>query len=305
MEFWGESIMTAAHIINRTPSPLLDGKSPYEVLHGKPPAFDLLCVFGCLCFAHRRARNKDKFSDRSRKCIFVGYLFGTKGWRLFDIERNEFFVSRDVTFFEEQFPGVTDTSYVSPPVMQTTEPIDDWLDPVLDLRGSTLPPAVEPSLPVTTMTPAPSPSTTSLEHPVVPVDALSGDTPPVPVSTTVPSVPSVPVLASSPDIEPPGPSSPGLLEVLGRGQITKKPSILLKNFITHASTTMTPPPHDLSLSDSSPLTTAPGKTPYPIANFLSTSAFNAKHRVFLVTITTESVPRTYAEAVRDPRCYEN
>lgn len=56
-----------------------------------------------MCYAPRQARDKDKFGERSRKCIFVGYPFGTKGWRLFDLERNEFFVSRDVTFFEASF----------------------------------------------------------------------------------------------------------------------------------------------------------------------------------------------------------
>lgn len=105
VEFWGESVMTAAHIINRTPSPILDGKTPYELLHGKPPVFDLLRVFSCLCYAHRRARDKGKFGDRGRRCIFVGYPFGTKGWRLFDIERNEFFLvkmlsSSKTTFLE-------------------------------------------------------------------------------------------------------------------------------------------------------------------------------------------------------------
>ncbi|CAF1901098.1 BnaCnng51620D [Brassica napus] len=59
--FWGESILAAAHIINHTPSQVLDGKTPYEILHGSPPVYDLLCVFGCLAYAHRRARDKDKF----------------------------------------------------------------------------------------------------------------------------------------------------------------------------------------------------------------------------------------------------
>jgi len=37
---------------------------------------------------------------RSRKSIFVGYPFGKKAWRLYDLESNEFFTSRDVVFFE-------------------------------------------------------------------------------------------------------------------------------------------------------------------------------------------------------------
>ena len=41
-----------AHMINRTPTQVLDGKTPYEVLHGTPPIYDQLCVFGCLCYTH-------------------------------------------------------------------------------------------------------------------------------------------------------------------------------------------------------------------------------------------------------------
>jgi len=34
----------------------------------------------------------------------VGYPYGKKGWRLYDIETNDFFVSRDVKFLETNFP---------------------------------------------------------------------------------------------------------------------------------------------------------------------------------------------------------
>lgn len=33
----------------------------------------------------------------------MGYPFGKKGWKLFDLDK-EFFVSRDVKFFEDIFP---------------------------------------------------------------------------------------------------------------------------------------------------------------------------------------------------------
>lgn len=61
VKFWGESILTAAYLINRTPSRLLKGKSPYELIHGAPPSYDNLRVFGCLAFAHNQRRGGDKF----------------------------------------------------------------------------------------------------------------------------------------------------------------------------------------------------------------------------------------------------
>lgn len=104
LDFWGECVLTAGYLINRTPSSILKGKTPYEVLHGKPPSYAHLRVFGSLCFARNQNTNGDKFANRSRRCVFVGYPYGQKGWRVYDIETHEFFVSRDVAFFENQFP---------------------------------------------------------------------------------------------------------------------------------------------------------------------------------------------------------
>ncbi|KAJ4782637.1 Retroelement pol polyprotein-like [Rhynchospora pubera] len=102
IEFWGECVLTAAFIINRTPTPLLKNKTPYEVLFDKPPLYGAIRVFGCLCYI--KSRTSDKFESRSRKCVFVGYPFGQKGWRVYDLETNEFVVSRDVIFCENVFP---------------------------------------------------------------------------------------------------------------------------------------------------------------------------------------------------------
>ncbi|PKI38709.1 hypothetical protein CRG98_040900 [Punica granatum] len=100
--FWGECVSTAVHLINITPSSLLDNKSPHEVLFGKPPNYSNLRVFGSFCYAH--TRTKDKFEPRSRKCVFIGYPHGKKGWRLYDLKNQQTFVSRDVRFCETMFP---------------------------------------------------------------------------------------------------------------------------------------------------------------------------------------------------------
>ncbi|WVZ15755.1 hypothetical protein V8G54_013321 [Vigna mungo] len=61
-------------------------------------------VFGSLCYAHNQDRKGDKFDSKSSKCVFVGYPYGQKGWKLFDLEKEVFFVSRDVKFVETEFP---------------------------------------------------------------------------------------------------------------------------------------------------------------------------------------------------------
>ena len=79
IHFWGECVLTAVFLINRTPSKLLNGKTPYEALLHRKPSFDEIRVFGTLCFVRTNPRAKDKFVPRSTKCVFVGYPFGKKG----------------------------------------------------------------------------------------------------------------------------------------------------------------------------------------------------------------------------------
>ena len=82
---WSECILTAVYLINRTPSSVLSGKSPYELIYNCEPNLSLLKVFGCLCFS-TVLNNSDKFSSRSEKCVFVGYSFNKKGYKLFSLE---------------------------------------------------------------------------------------------------------------------------------------------------------------------------------------------------------------------------
>jgi len=102
--FWGESNQAATHLINRTPSILLKGKTPYEVLFQNPPSYDDIRIFGCLCYAKLVRRSNDKFEDRSARCLFLGYQFRKKGWLVMDFQTERIFVSRDVAFEEECFP---------------------------------------------------------------------------------------------------------------------------------------------------------------------------------------------------------
>lgn len=40
IKFWGEYVLTGSFLINRTPTRLLDGKTPYEILFGEPPTLE-------------------------------------------------------------------------------------------------------------------------------------------------------------------------------------------------------------------------------------------------------------------------
>jgi len=97
--FLGEAISTARYLINRSPSTRKDLKTPMEVWNGRPTNYSNLKVFEALAFAHVK---QDKLDHRTVKCIFIGYLEGVKGYKLWKMEPggSKFIIIRDVTFDE-------------------------------------------------------------------------------------------------------------------------------------------------------------------------------------------------------------
>ena len=62
--FWGEAVVSAVYILNRSPTKALDGRTPYEAWHGRKPAVSHLRVFGCLAFT-KDLSHISKLDDRS------------------------------------------------------------------------------------------------------------------------------------------------------------------------------------------------------------------------------------------------
>ena len=106
MRYWGECVLTATYLINRLPTKLLQGKSPYELLYQKKPVYSHLRNFGCLCFPTTLKTHKDKFEPRAVPHIFIGYPFNTKGYKVLNLATKRIHVSRDVLFYETVLPFV-------------------------------------------------------------------------------------------------------------------------------------------------------------------------------------------------------
>ncbi|KAL2239868.1 UNVERIFIED_CONTAM: Retrovirus-related Pol polyprotein from transposon RE1 [Sesamum indicum] len=104
LKFWGDCILAATYIINRTPTKLLHWNTPFQMLFGYAPNYSHIKIFGCLCFATNLSPHKTKFDKRAHKCVFLGYSMSQKGYKVFDLEDHTLFTSRDVIFQEHLFP---------------------------------------------------------------------------------------------------------------------------------------------------------------------------------------------------------
>lgn len=58
VEFQGECVLSAVHLINRTPSGVLRKKTTFEIIYGHAPVFKVLRTFECLAFSHNQTGKK-------------------------------------------------------------------------------------------------------------------------------------------------------------------------------------------------------------------------------------------------------
>ncbi|RVW79062.1 Retrovirus-related Pol polyprotein from transposon TNT 1-94 [Vitis vinifera] len=98
----GECCSYSCYLINRMPSSILHYQIPHSLLFPTQPLYFLPSrVFGCTCFIHTLTPGQDKLSAKAMKCIFLGYSRLQKGYHCYSPDTHHYFLSVDVTFFED------------------------------------------------------------------------------------------------------------------------------------------------------------------------------------------------------------
>ena len=98
--FWAEAISTAVYLKNRSPTKILENKTPFEAFYGYKPEVNHLRIFGSKAFAHIPKEDRRKLDAKAIKCIFIGYCTEYKAYKMFDPNNHKVFASRDVLFHE-------------------------------------------------------------------------------------------------------------------------------------------------------------------------------------------------------------
>ncbi|RVW15974.1 Retrovirus-related Pol polyprotein from transposon RE2 [Vitis vinifera] len=135
---------------------------PDQPLYFLPPR-----VFGCTCFVHILTPGQDKLSAKAMKCLFLGYSRLQKGYRCYSLETHRYFISADVTFFEDSpFFSTTSESLpvsevlpipiVSPPDAMPPRPLQVYHRRPRVVAPLPFPEAPADSLPIPSASPAPA-----------------------------------------------------------------------------------------------------------------------------------------------------
>ncbi|GJS70104.1 retrovirus-related pol polyprotein from transposon TNT 1-94 [Tanacetum coccineum] len=81
---WAEAVATACYTQNRSMIRRRHGKTPYELLHNKPPDLSYLHVFGALCYPTNDNENLGKLQPKADIGIFIGYAPTKKAFWIYN-----------------------------------------------------------------------------------------------------------------------------------------------------------------------------------------------------------------------------
>ena len=79
--FWPEATKSCVHVLNRSPTIAVQGKTLEEAWSGVKPSVDYFRVFGCIAHVHTPNQLRVKLDDKSKKCVLLGVSDESKAYK--------------------------------------------------------------------------------------------------------------------------------------------------------------------------------------------------------------------------------
>ena len=96
---WGELLLTAVYLCNRSPHSALGGATPFSKMYGKNADMTALRVVGARAFEHHERYTK-KLDDRAFELKLCGFSQDSKAYRIYILSSGNVIESRNVTIIE-------------------------------------------------------------------------------------------------------------------------------------------------------------------------------------------------------------
>jgi hypothetical protein len=84
MNFRPEAVKWSIHVLNRSPTFVVQNMTPEEAWNGPKPSVDHFKLFGCIAYAHVLDEKRKKLDDKGEKCVFLGISEHSKACKLFN-----------------------------------------------------------------------------------------------------------------------------------------------------------------------------------------------------------------------------
>ncbi|GKA19629.1 retrovirus-related pol polyprotein from transposon TNT 1-94 [Tanacetum coccineum] len=97
---WAKAVATACYTQNCFIVRLRHSKTPYELLHEKPPDLSFFHVFGALCYPTNDSENLGKLQPKADISIFIGYAPTKKAFRIYNQRTRRIIETINVDFDE-------------------------------------------------------------------------------------------------------------------------------------------------------------------------------------------------------------
>lgn len=99
-ELWAEAVNTAIYLVHLFSSSAISLSTPLDLKHKRMADYTCLRVFGSIAYTLTLKKQRTKLHHTSKRCHFLEYASGVKGYRLCDPLACKLIVSRDVSFNE-------------------------------------------------------------------------------------------------------------------------------------------------------------------------------------------------------------